>query len=334
MKRRKFLAYASAAALAPLAAAAQSSGKVHRIAILDSLSPVADIAETRSPLWRAFFAELRRLGYVEGRNLVAERRSAEGDVTRLPALAREVVALRPDVIFATTYFSVEALKAATTTIPVVAYSWDPVGSGFAQSLARPGGNITGFSADAGLVEIWQKVIELLKQAVPAMSRMAYLAPRVILESKFGEIFKVVATRAGLTPVDAPLDPPFGEAEYRRAFAAVVRDRVDSVYVSSAAANYAHRRLIADLAGAAGLPAIYVYREYVEAGGLMAYAIDLSDIWRRAATYIDQILKGANPAEMPIQQPTKYELVINMKTAKALGLAIPPSLLGIADEVIE
>ncbi len=333
MRRRLFLAFTSATALAPLAAAAQSPGKVYRLAILAPGVPIADMTETKHPFYQALFEELRRLGYVEGRNLAVGRRSAEGDARRLAALGREVVAFKPDVIFADANRSAEAVKAATTTIPVVALVVDPVGFGFAVSLVRPGGNITGFAVAAG-PEIIGKRIELLKQAVPTASRMAALWPRGWWEDRVGEVFREAAKRAGLTPVDAPLDPPVREAEYRRAFAAMVRDRVDSIYVTAASENSVHRRLIAELAAEARLPAIYFHREAAEAGGFMAYATDFIDIYRRAAGYIDRILKGANPAELPFQQPTKFDLVINMKAAKALGLTIPPSLLGIADEVIE
>ncbi len=333
MRRREFLTLASAAAFAPLAAAAQAPGKVYRLAILSAASPIADMTATKHPHFKSFFEELRRLGYVEGRNVAVERRSAEGDARRLPALGREVVAFKPEVIFADANRSAEAVKAATTTIPVVALVVDPVDFGFAVSLVRPGGNITGFAVAAG-PEIIGKRIELLKQAVPSASRMAALWPRGWWEGRVGDVFREAAKRAGLPPVDAPLDTPVGEAEYRRAFAAKVRDRVDLLYVTAASENSVHRRLIAALAAEARLPAIYFHREAAEAGGFMAYASDFIDLYRRAAGYIDRILKGANPAELPFQQPTKFDLVINIKAAKALGLVIPPSLLGIADEVIE
>ncbi len=335
MRRREFLAIACATALAPLATAAQAPGKVHRIAILAPTGPVAVITESGVPLFKTFFAELRRLGYVEGRNLVVERRSAEGDANRLPALGRELAALKPDVMVASTTPAIAALKAATTTIPIVALAGDPVGFGFAISLVRPGGNITGFTPDAGL-EITGKRIELLKRAVPTISRMAYLAPRGrgTRDGRPGHAFLEAAKRLGITPVEAPVEHPTGEAAFRSAFAAMVAERVDSIYVMGAADNYTHRRLIAELADQARLPAIHYYREAVEAGGLMAYAFDIHDIFRRMAGYVDLIFKGASPAELPFQQPTKFELVINMKTAKALGLTVPPSMLGIADEVIE
>ncbi len=335
MKRRKFLAVASAAAFAPRAAAAQPAQKVYRVAILAVVDSPSDL-ETRNPLYMSLFHELRRLGYVEGRNLVVERRSAEGDTSRFPAIAREIAALKPHVIVSTNALGIAALKAATTTIPIVVFAGDPVGSGLAASLVRPGGNITGFTFDAG-PEVTGKRIELLKQTIPSISRIAYLAPsrRGMHEEHFGMVFQAAAERAGLTPIDAPLDNPADEAAYRRAFAAMVRDRVDAVYAMGAAENYINRRLIAELAAAARLPSVHSYRESVEAGGLMAYAADLAEIFRlRIPGYVDRILKGADPAELPFQQPTKFELVINMKTAKVLGVAIPPSLLGIADEIIE
>lgn len=283
--------------------------------------------------WRAWREELQQLGYVDGKNLVIDRRAVEGDRQRIDQHLREIVRLRPDVIFAPAQNLVEALKAVTTTIPIVAIVADPVGSGFAKSLARPGGNITGFSIDAGL-EVVVKRIALLKQIVPAASRMACLTTRPIWESRFGDMFRVAAHQVGLVMIGAPLDSPATEQEYRRVFGAMSRNRVDSLYVAPSPEHLEYRRLIAELATGAKLPAVCFYRENAEAGGLMAYSSDIEDIFRHAAVYVDRILKGADVAEMPFQQPTKFQLVINVKTAKALGITVPPILLAGADEVIE
>jgi putative ABC transport system substrate-binding protein len=285
-----------------------------------------------TPVWRAFFDELRRLGYVEGQNLVVDRRSAEGDPERLgacPALAREQSA--GDLHNG--HQGRSRAQGRDDRFPIVAATPDPVRAGLVASLARPGGNITGFSIDAGLGIIGKR-IELLKQAAPNVSRMAVLAPQQAGESRFPMVFAEAAQRAGVALVAAGLEPPIAEATYQRAFAVMREERVDSLYVGANTENYAHRRRIAELAAEARLPSVHPFRESAEAGGLMAYAFDITDIWRSAAGYVDRILKGANPAELPFQQPSKFELVINLKTAKALGLAMPPTLLARADEVIE
>jgi putative tryptophan/tyrosine transport system substrate-binding protein len=219
----------------------------------------------------------------------------------------------------------------TSTIPIVTMTTEPVELGLANSLARPGGNVTGLSLNVG-IELLGKRLELLKEVVPTASRFVYLAPRAVWEGVWGGLMRESGARLGVTVLGAPLGSPISEPEYRRAFAAMVRP--DALVVSDHGEAFSHRRLIVELAGRARLPAIYSYRPFIEAGGLMAYAADFTELCRKAAGYIDQILKGANPADLPFQQPTKYELIINLKTAKALGLAIPPSLLLRADQVIE
>jgi putative ABC transport system substrate-binding protein len=335
MRRRNLIALASATSMAwPMAARAQPAGKTHRLAILTQTGRLDRASGKRLRIWTVFFDELRRLGYDEDRNLVVDWRLSSGDAARAAALAREVVAAKPDVVFSIDQRMAVALKAATATIPVVTTAIDPVATGLAASLARPGGNVTGFSVDAGL-ELFGKRVELLRQAAPGASRVALLFPRRVLElPNWHRAHHETARRAGFTIVDAILEHPVDEAEYRRVFAAMAQDGVDSLSVGSSLENLVHRRLIADLATAARLPAVYVYREHVEAGGLMAYGVDLADILRRAAGYVDRILRGANPAEMPFQQPAKFELVINLGAAKAIGVTIPQALLARADEVIE
>jgi putative ABC transport system substrate-binding protein len=334
MKRRGFLATSFAAIAAPRAASGQQSSRVYRVAILTVAETPAELSQaTKRRDWRAWQDELRQLGYTEGRNLLIARRTAEGDARRLPDLAREIVGLEPDAIFAATNRAVSAFTAAKTTIPIVAIVADPVGFGFAASLARPGGNVTGFSIDTGS-ELVQKHMELLREVVPAATRMAFLAPRSVWDGGYGAVMRGAGQAAGITVVAALLEPPVEDAKYRGVFATMMRNRVDALYVMTGPENTLHHRLIAGLAAEAKLPAIYFRREFADAGGLMTYAVDFVDMNRRAAGYIDRILKGSNPAEMPFQQPAKFELIINLKTAKDLGLTVPETILARADEIIE
>lgn len=319
--------------LAPPGTGAQQAEKVHRIAIVSASEPVAEMTEARDPFLRALFSELRRFGYTEGQNLVVERWSGAGRRESYPDVAHEVVRSRPHVIFARSGRLAQAFRAVTTTIPIVTITTDPVELGLATSLARPGGNVTGFSLNVGL-EVLGKRLELLKEVVPRASRIAYLAPRAVWEGPWGRFMREAGARAGVTVLGAPLGNSIQEPEYRRAFAAMVPDRPDGLIVSDHGEGVPHRRLIVALAAQARLPAIYSYRAFVEAGGLIAYAADLRELPRQSAGYIDRIFKGANPAELPFQQPTQFELVVNLKTAKALSLTISPSLLVRADQVIE
>jgi putative tryptophan/tyrosine transport system substrate-binding protein len=225
-------------------------------------------------------------------------------------------------------------KAATTAIPIVGLMADPVVFGIVDSLAHPGGNITGISTDAG-PEIWGKRLDLLREAAPGTSRAGFLASRFVWESPFGVArIRAAAQRLGISIIGPPLEGTLQEQEYRRVFEAMLQDRADALIVSDQAENFTYRKLIVELAATSGLPTIYPYREQVEAGGLMAYAPDLSDVYRRGAGYVDQILKGTKAGEIPIYLAAKFDLVINMKAAKAIGLTIPPGLLLRADEVIE
>jgi putative ABC transport system substrate-binding protein len=334
MRRRDIIThFGGTAATWPLAARAQPLGKTYRIAIVTRTGTGSDLEAASHGSWQAWRDELQRLGYVEGQNLMVVRRSVGTDTAQIDMFVREVVRLKPDAIFSPAQNLVEALKTATATIPIVAIAADPVGAGLAATLARPGGNVTGFSVDAG-VELIGKRFVLLKEAVPTIARLAFLIPCVNWEGRWGGIGQDAARLAGIQIIAALIESPANEMEYRRVFAAMVRDGADSFYAAVALENLTYRRPIAELAAEARLPAIYAFRENVEVGGLMSYGIDLADIFRRAAGYTDRILKGANPAEMPFQQPTNFELVINLTTAKALGLTIPPSILARADEVIE
>lgn len=297
----------------------------------DSLTNLTENSELRH--WRVWHEELRRLGFGEGRNLRILRCSTEGDRRRVDSLVREILGFAPDVVLVPPPDLVEALRKASTTVAIIAFSNDPVIAGFANSLARPGSNVTGFTIDTG-PEFLGKRLELLKEAVPTVTRVGALMLRQFWDGWVADSYRQAAQRLGLSMIGAPLDAPVEEHGYRRAFGALTRQGADAVIVSPQSEHFAYRTLIDQLAAEARLPLMYSWREQVVAGGLLAYTIDLVDVWRRAAGYTVQILKGARPAEMPFQQPSKFELIVNLRTAKALDLTIPPSLLARADEVIE
>ena len=333
MKRRDFITLlGGAAATWPLAARAQQAVTQRRIAIFHPAIPTTLLSETGGgSAWRAFFAELRRLGYVEGQNLIIERYSAEGHHERYAGLAREIAARNPDVIVTGTNPVVSAFKAATSTIPVVAFMLDPLHAGLVTSLGRPGGNLTGITLDAG-IEIWGKRLQILKEAIPSTTKAAFLGMREGWEGSSGQALREAGDRLGISLVMLPQQGTPSEIE--RVFAAMEQQRPDAVLVSGEGDLYANRQLIAELAEKNRLPAICPYRDYVEAGGLMAYAVDLAELLRRMADDVHQILKGAKPGDIPIYQPTKFELLINLKTARALSLTLPPALLARADQVID
>jgi ABC-type uncharacterized transport system substrate-binding protein len=313
---------------------AQQPGKLYRIAIVHPSAPVAELTDTGSPRFSALFKELRQLGYVEGKNVIVERYSGAGRTEHYSELASEVVRHKPDLILTITSRMVLNFKAATTAIPVVGLMADPVAFGIVSSLAHPGGNITGISTDAG-PEIWGKRLDLLREAAPGTSRVGLLASRFVWDSPFGVAgLKVAAERMGISLIGPPLEGALEEQEYRRVFEAMLRDHADALVVSDQAENFTYRKLVVELAAKSGLPTIYPYREQVEAGGLMAYAPDLLDVYRRAAGYVEQILKGTKAGEIPIYLAVKFDLVVNMKAAKEIGLMIPPALLLRANEVIE
>jgi ABC-type uncharacterized transport system substrate-binding protein len=311
----------------------QQPGRVYRIALVRNVATIAETSErSDNPFYQAMFAELRRLGYVEGQNLIVERYSSGNRAEHFAKLASDVVTSTPDLIFVSGAMLL-ALKAATTTIPIVAATSESVVATVVPSLARPGGNITGISVDAG-AEIWGKRLELLREADPNLSRVGYLSSRLDWEGLQATALRDAALKAAIPLVSLQLDGPTGEADYRRVLGVLEREGIDALIVSSEPENIANRRLIVDLAAEARVPAIYPYRMHVDLGGLIAYAVDLRELGRRAASAIDQILRGAKPSDIPFYQPSKYELSINLKTAKTLGLTIPHSLLMRADEVIE
>ncbi|HEV2548803.1 MAG TPA: ABC transporter substrate-binding protein [Stellaceae bacterium] len=282
--------------------------------------------------FRAFFERLRQLGYIEGQNLVVERYSGEGRAEHYAELVREIVRGSPDLIFTTAL--APQFKAATATIPIVATTGDPVANGIVASLPRPGGNITGVTVDAG-VDIMGKYLELLREMVPAASRVARLSSRPWEgQAPYTVALQEAARKMQISFVSPPLHAPFNEAEYRRVFAAIVQAGADALLVSGQLENRANRQLIVEVAAKARLPAIYPYRFYTDIGGLMSYGVNLEDLCRHAADQVGQILKGTKPSDIPFNQPTKFELIINLRTAKALGITMPPTLLIAADEVIE
>jgi putative ABC transport system substrate-binding protein len=312
---------------APLAAEAQQAAKVARIGWV-----ALNLATTH--VHEAFRQGLRDLGYVEGRDFVIEFRDAKGTPERLPALAAELVALMVDVIVASGKPHALAAKQATRTIPIVfVVGFDPVVDGLVTSLARPGGNATGLSSLGS--ELVTKRLELLTQAVPGVSRVAGLwQPGALGERMEKDMLKEAEVAARALGVRLQFVEARGPADFDRAFSDMTRARVDALTLLTSTTFLSERRRLVALAAKNRLPALYPAREYVDAGGLMAYGADFADLYRRAATYVDKILKGAKPADLPVEQPTKFELVINLKTAKSLGLTIPPSVLSRADQLIE
>ena len=329
MDRRSTVLALLALGAAPFTAEAQQATKVARIGYL------ANNPATSPYLRETFLQGLRDLGYVEGRNLVIEYREAEGKADRLPALAAELVALKVDVILAAgSTLTARVAKEATTTIPIVfAAVGDPVGSGLVTSLARPGGNVTGLSSFGA--ELVGKRLELLKQAVPGVDRVAVLwFPGALGERTDKDMLREAEAAARALGVRLQVVEARGPADFDRAFSDMTRARAGALTVLPANMFLREHRRLVDLAAKNRLPAVYTSREFVDAGGLMSYGANQPDLFRRAATYVDKILKGAKPGDLPVEQPTKFELIINLKTAKDLGLTIPQSVLARADEVIQ
>jgi putative ABC transport system substrate-binding protein len=321
VERRRFLRTIAGTILAaPVAAEGQQAGKVPRIGILDPGIP---------HLFAAFRDAMRQRGYVEGQNIAFEVRSAQGRPEQIRGLAAELVKLGPDVIVSAANLPLNALKQETKTIPIVAAAiGDAVAAGLIKNLAKPDGNITGLSFLN--TELSGKRLEVLRQTFPKIRRVAMLND-FNNAAGFADETAHAAKRLGVHLQRIDVRSP---DDFERAFDATRRDRADAIDVLASAFFNAHRVQIVKLVAGTRLPAIYESREYAEAGGLMTYGQNLDDLFRRAAVYVDKILKGARPADLPMEQPTKFELVINLKTAKALGLTIPQSLLQRADQVIE
>ncbi|MGE0851402.1 MAG: ABC transporter substrate-binding protein [Hyphomicrobiaceae bacterium] len=328
MDRRTFLFVFFLGALsAPLAAEAQQAEKVYRVGLL-ALLP----GEHATRQMNAFKARLRDLGYIEGKNLVFEFRSAEGRPERLATLAAELLQLGPDVIIAGGgTLTAQTVKQATRIVPVVmAGVGDAIASGLVATLARPGGNVTGLSALGP--DIAGKRLEFLRDGMPTVNQVAVLANP--MTPFVAQALKVVGDAARALRIQIHVVEMTAPDQLDRAFEAVLSAKPGALLVLEDPLTFALRTQIAGLAAQHRLPSVFGSRDYVEVGGLMSYGTDLADLSSRAAIYVDKILKGANPADMPVEQPTKFELVINLKTARALGLTIPTSLLARADEVIE
>jgi len=327
MKRRGFITLIGGAAAAwPVAAVAQRAGKLWRIGMLDGAP-----RELNSANVDVFLGSLRELGYIEGQNLVVDYRSAGGRDERLPDLVAELIRLNPDVIVLRGTPEVLAVRNVTSTIPVVMTAVvDPVRLGVAVSLSHPGGNVTGMSSIASAMGT--KRVGLLKELVPGMRRMAWLGD--FRNSSVGVGWEETQIAARALGIEAVKFDVQRAADVSRAFDGASREKVDAIIVSADGTTRPNRQLIIDLAAINRLPAIYTAREFVDEGGLMAYGTNYAELYRRAASFVDRIFKGATPAELPIEQPTRFELVINLKTAKALGLTIPQTVLLRADQVIE
>jgi putative tryptophan/tyrosine transport system substrate-binding protein len=327
MRRRDFVAGLLLAA-AIKRADCQEHAKPYHMAVVAGNYPTAAMTEIGPA--RPFFQELRRLGYAEGQNLVVDRYSGEGQEERYDGLAREVVHLKPDVIFAIAVPIALKLKAATATIPIVGLVADPMGTGLVSKLARPDSNFTCVTLDVD-VEIWGKRLELLKEARPELSKVGVVTPLI---NYYRPELQKACQRLGCSVLDAQPEGPLQEMEYRRLIAAMVQNGADALIVSDGDENVAYRRVIVELAATYRVPTMYPLRAFAESGGFMSYGVDFADILRHAAGQVDKVLKGANPRDIPVYQATKFELVVNLKTAKSLGLRIPSSLLARADEVIE
>jgi putative tryptophan/tyrosine transport system substrate-binding protein len=336
MKRRDFLLMAGAAGLAAPAARAQAPGKVRRIAFVHSSIPADQLIEsggTRVRWVGQFFQELRRLGDFEGvgGNLIVERYSGEGHSRTFADLARKVVNNRPNVVV-TVAPLIPAFRAATQSLPIAGFLGDPVILGFVDSLAHPGGNVTGVSIDAG-VEVYGKQLQILKEVIPSIGRVGYLATDRVWKTQIAQAARDASQQLGISLMGMVL-PEVTTAELRQVFQDADRWSLDAVAVSPSGELAGSIENIVELVGARRLPAMYAYREYVEAGGLMAYAPELGEPARHLASQVHQILNGKKPGAIPIFQATKFELLLNQHTARGLGIEFPQVLLARADEVIE
>jgi len=329
MNRRALITLLGAAAGWPLAAGAQRTHSLitsPRVAFLG-----AESASTNQHFFDAFRQGMREHGYVDGQNVTFVERWAEGRSERFPEIIEELISLKADVILALSLPAALAAKSATTTVPIVFIASDPLGSGLVSSLARPAGNLTGFSLALG-DEFSSKWLELLKEAVPSISRVAVLwNPVNPASSHYVTVLRDAAEKLGVRVQPQAVSDP---DQFNGAFATIVAERAQALIVVVDPVTARYRERVVELAMKSRLPAMYGFREFVDAGGLIAYGVNVPHLCRRAAVYVDKIIKGANPAELPVEQPTRFELVINLKTAKALGLQIPDTLLALADEVIE
>ena len=330
MERRAFLGAVTGGLLtAPLAAEAQPAGKVPRIGVVASTTSVAELGQHSGV--GAFVQKLRELGWNEGQNIVIERRTSEGNAERFAPLTVEFMALGVDVIVLVSQAGAVAARSVTATMPIVMVtSAHPVEAGLAASLGRPGGNVTGHTIIAEPQEEGKR-LQLLKEAVPRASHIVYLGPEWAWTTDYGQEARNAARVLGLTLTFLPASD---QAQFLAAFEMMRRQPPDALYAFGSTENFAFREIILKFATRMRLPTLYAYRETVEKGGLMSYGASLIALWQGAARHVDKILRGAKPGDLPIERPTTFELVINLKTAKVLGLTIPPALLALADQVIE
>jgi putative tryptophan/tyrosine transport system substrate-binding protein len=334
MQRRAFIRLLGGAAASPLVVRAQQPAKMKRIAVVHPTESVANLAASDDPVSRAFFEELSHAGWREGKNLVVERYSAAGQPDRFAPLAREVVDTHPDAIYAISSFLALAFKAATTTIPIVTLTSDPVAAGLVSNIARPGGNVTGGSVDTGF-EIWGKRIGLLKEALPKLSNIFLIAEKTARwEGPFGSAVRQAATAASIALNAAFLDGKLDEAAYQRVFAAFEQYRPDALLISDYGGHISNAPTIVGLSAKHRLPAMYARRAFVEIGGLMSYGADIVALSRSIGYQMGQILHGTDPGDIPFNQITRLDLALNLKTAKSLGLEFPATLLGSADLIVE
>jgi len=326
MRRREFITLIGSAALTlPHATLAQAPPKIPRVGWIAG-GPL----QTNKHVFEAFRQGLRDLGYVEGQTIALEPRSADGHMERMPGLVDELIRLKIDVLIVTNSPAALAAKKATRTIPIVMFAGDPVGLGLVTSLSRPGGNVTGMSYYS--VGIHTKRLELMRRLVPGLTRVAVLKnPLVKVHAIFWQETKAAAQKLGmaLQPIEVR-----GPEDFEAAFATATQANAQALLALDDPLTVGYRSRIVDLAASSRLPAIYGFREFADAGGLISYGADFVVLFRHSATYVDKILKGAKPADLPIEQPTKFELVINLKAAKTIGLTVPPLLLAQANDVIE
>jgi putative ABC transport system substrate-binding protein len=331
MRRREFIGLVGGAAAWPLVASAQQTRKPLRLAFVHSGIPAEKLTKAAGPFWvRRFFETLQSLGYSEGSNLLVERYSAEGRSDRFAALAAQVVGRNPDIIVSNLNPLVKAFLAATSTIPIVGITSDPITTGLIASLARPGGNLTGVTVEAGQ-DIIAKRLQLLKETIPSATRVSYLLSngRPEYKASYQEAVRrldIVLTERFVSQVN--------DEQLRRCFAEMAEQRTDAMLLDGSGSFLAFRALLIELAARARIPVVYPFRDFVEEGGLIAFAPDLGELAERMASDVQQIFEGANPANIPFYQPSKYQLLINLKAAKAIGIEVPVALVARADEVIE
>jgi putative tryptophan/tyrosine transport system substrate-binding protein len=341
MRRRKFIKLMGGAAAAwPLAAwlpaaLSQQSAKMYRIAIVHPSAAVADLTEatTHGQFYPLFFRALERLGYIEGQNLLVERWTAEGRTDRYEEIASEVIGHKPDVVFLPTGRLALSFKQMTTSLPIVVLAGaDPIRMGIVENLSRPGANITGFTTEAGPAFIG-KHFQLLLDLKPGLKRAGYLANQQGWDISQPALM-AISQSMGISVAGPMVESPFNEQDHRASLTSMIDEGIEGLVVSTAFETVAHRRMIAQLVEDHRLPAIYPLPEYVRAGGLMSYTSDFSEVMMGLAHYIDLIVRGTNPGDLPFLQPTRFQFIINLKAARAIELNIPVALLASADEVIE